>query len=406
MDGNRSFSRMVGVVVGLGVSALAAQAQGTRAVSVDPETGLAAAVLVENRALAHTAQLLPVDASGAIAGDTLDVQLDRLIANLSAVLGEVGSGLDAIARLNMYVASDALVGEATARLKNRLGDGAHPAVTWVVSALADPAALVAADAIAAVADDRAPDAVLRHTSGTLPARNGAAHVAVLPKGRALYISGMAEMDTQDLVAASKGTMDQLHEVLALNGLSAEHVVHLKAFMKPASGVAEAEAAMAAFYPDATAPAMTFVDWLNGIPTEIELIAWIPGAPESADPVEHRWPPEVARSPVYCRYAIVNSPVRIYTRGFTARETLDAAGQVHDIFAQLKAVLEPLGGDFRHMIKATYYVTEDDTSTALNEIRPEYYDPERPPAASKATVAGSGSPENRLVLDMVATGAAK
>ena len=234
MHGNRSISRMFGVVVGLGVSALAAQAQGTRAVSVDPETGLAAAVVVEDRALAHTAQLLPVDASGAIAGDTLDAQLDQLIANLSSILGEVGSGLDAIARLNMYVASDALVGEAAARLKGRLGDGAHPAVTWVVSALADPAALVAAAAVAAVADDRAPDAVLRHTSGTLPARNGAAHVAVLPKGRALYISGMAEMDTQDLVVASKGTMDQLHEVLALNGLSAEHVVHLKAFMKPAS----------------------------------------------------------------------------------------------------------------------------------------------------------------------------
>ena len=59
-----------------------------------------------------------------------------------------------------------------------------------------------------------------------------------------------------------------------------------------------------------------------------------------------------------------------------------------------------------MIKATYYVTADDTSTALNEIRPEYYDPERQPAASKATVAGSGSPDKRLVLDMVATGAAK
>ena len=43
---------------------------------------------------------------------------------------------------------------------------------------------------------------------------------------------------------------------------------------------------------------------------------------------------------------MNSPVRIYTRGFTARKTLDAAGWVHDIFAQLKAVLEPLGGDFR------------------------------------------------------------
>lgn len=399
----KRFSKgLMGATIALGVCIMMAPAQGeNRAIGVDPTTGLASAVVAEDKALAHTTQLLPVDDQNTVWGETPSEQLGMVLSNLATVLGDVGSGLNQIVRLNVYVSGQGLV-EQTARLLNdHLPADSHPTVNFVVAQPSDPAALIALDAIATVADDKAPQAVLRHTSDRLPARNGVAHVAVMPKGRTLYISGMAEMDTPDLAEASTGTMKQLHGVLALNGLSAEHVVHLKAFMKPATGVAEAEKAMAAFYPEAAAPPMTFVDWLNGIPTEIELIAWIPGAADSADPVLHRWPPDVTPSPVYCRYAIVNSPTRIYTKGFTANSALDASGQVHDIFAQLKAVLDPLGSDFRHLVKATYYVTADDTSTALNEIRPEYYDPQRPPAASKATIAGSGIGNRGLVLDMIA-----
>lgn len=389
----------IGVAIGLcGIAQAANQSSG-----VDPATGLATAVLVENKALAHTTQLLPVDSEGKIIGDTLDAQLAQAVKNAATVLGEVGSSLDQIARLNVFVTTDAQVGEAAGLLKEHLGEGAHPAVTFVVAKQSDPAALVSLDAIASVDDAKAPTMVLRHTSASLPARNGIAHVAVLPKGRALYISGMAEQDTQDQAEASTGTMEQLHGVLALNKIGPEHVVHLKAYMKPQSEVPIAEKAMAAFYPDAAAPPMTFVDWLNGIPTEIELIAWIPDASVSDDPVLHLWPSDAVPSPVYCRYAVISSASRIYTKGFTANGAMDPAAQVHDIFAQLKAAIEPLGSDFRHMVKATYYVTAEDTSTALNEIRPEYYDPQRPPAASKATVAGSGFADRGLVLDMIAVG---
>jgi enamine deaminase RidA (YjgF/YER057c/UK114 family) len=394
-----TFMGAVGIAIGLcSIAQAANQASG-----VDPTTGLATAVVVENKALAHTAQLLPIDQDGKVVGDTLDAQLAQVVKNTGTVLGEVGSGLNEIARLNVFVTTNALVGEATALLKNHLGPDAHPAVTFVVAKLSDPAALVGLDAIASVNDAKAPASVLRHTSSALPARHGMAHVAVLPRGRALYVSGMSELGTQDQAAASTGTMKQLHGVLALNKIGPEHVVHLKAYMKPTESVPAAEQAMAEFYPGAPAPPMTFVDWLNDIPTEIEMIAWIPESSESDDPVLHLWPAEVTPSNVYCRYAVVNSATRIYTKGFTASSALDPAGQVHDIFAQLKAAIEPLGSDFRHLVKATYYVTADDTSTALNQIRPEYYDPQRPPAASKATVAGTGFADRGLVLDMIAAG---
>ena len=60
-----------------------------------------------------------------------------------------------------------------------------------------------------------------------------------------------------------------------------------------------------------------------------------------------------------------------------------------------------GGDFRHLVKATYYVSDDPASRALNELRPRHYDPARPPAASKAMVAGVGAPGRAITLDMIA-----
>ena len=76
-------------------------------------------------------------------------------------------------------------------------------------------------------------------------------------------------------------------------------------------------------------------------------------------------------------------------------------QVAGVFDRLKAVLARTGSDFRHLAKATYYVSADDASRKLNELRPRYYDPKRPPAASKAVVPGVGMAGRTVTLDMIA-----
>ena len=45
--------------------------------------------------------------------------------------------------------------------------------------------------------------------------------------------------------------------------------------------------------------------------------------------------------------------------------------------------------------------DEDASQQLNEVRPRYYDPKRPPAASKATVHGVGLKQRSITLDMIA-----
>ncbi len=52
-------------------------------------------------------------------------------------------------------------------------------------------------------------------------------------------------------------------------------------------------------------------------------------------------------------------------------------------------------------RATYYVADADANTALNKIRPEFYDPQRPPAASNASVIATGVDRTSVTLDVIA-----
>ncbi|MGE3314127.1 MAG: hypothetical protein AB7O26_03345, partial [Planctomycetaceae bacterium] len=68
--------------------------------------------------------------------------------------------------------------------------------------------------------------------------------------------------------------------------------------------------------------------------------------------------------------------------------------------------ERVRSDLKHLAKATYYVTNDDVSGKLTTLRPKYYDPKHPPAASKASVTGVGMEKCTITLDMIAVPAAK
>jgi enamine deaminase RidA (YjgF/YER057c/UK114 family) len=64
------------------------------------------------------------------------------------------------------------------------------------------------------------------------------------------------------------------------------------------------------------------------------------------------------------------------------------------------VLKGTGSDWKHLVKATYYCSNNETSAKLNELRPKYYDPSRPPSASKALVNGVGRAARGLTIDMI------
>lgn len=370
-------------------------------VDANDTTGCSAAVVVGDAPRAITTQLLPLDQDGEIVGKAnADAQIQKVLADLEAVLKTADSGFDKILRLHVCLANDEIVKNATEALARTFTGKAKPAVTFVVGNLTHFDALVAMDAVA-VSSLRDPTGAVRHFSADgVYHKTATAHVAILPPGPVFYLSGQPTPG-KDMGPAAEKTLKTLQETLAFLKLSNLNVVQLKVFMGPIAQAALVEQeVIKAFAPQASPP-IVFVEWIAGIPIEIELIAAAPQAPVDADTVTFLTPPGVKASPVYSRIANVSRGKTIYISGLYGTTPDDGAAQIHEIFATLKKLLAKTGSDLEHMAKATYYCCTDDASRKLNEIRPQYYSPKRPPAASKAMVRGVGKPGSGITIDMIA-----
>lgn len=389
------------MLLGATVSAQAAEPARLRWVDPHEKTGSSQAVVVDSLALAHTAQFLPFDSAGRIVGkDDPDAQIQQVLNNLEAALVEARSGFDQAVKINVYVRRSKLVSEVQDALFWRFKGEARPAVSIVESTLAHPDAVVAMDAVAAV--PKAGAEVKRFRAATLPGPRSGTHVAVLPVGPHIYVSGQASLKGNDLAQATRQTMESLRATLKFLELNDTHIVQLKAFLRPMSAVGEVEKEIAKSFGDQPVPPLVFVEWQSDLPIEIELVAAAPAPKEKArEPIEFLTPPGVQASPVYSRITRINHGKIVYVAGLYGKSETKAEAQIQEIFTTLGQLLQKTGSDFRHLAKATYYVTDDETTRKLGELRLKQYDPRRPPAASKAQVNGVGFAGKTMTLDMIA-----
>ena len=113
------------------------------------------------------------------------------------------------------------------------------------------------------------------------------------------------------------------------------------------------------------------------------------------------PPGAQASPYFSRVAIVRGGPRIFTGSVVSGGADDVQADVRGMFRELESLLREAGSDLKHMVKATYFVGNDEASGALSRVRGELYDPRRPPAASKAGVEDTGFVGRASVVDMIA-----
>jgi enamine deaminase RidA (YjgF/YER057c/UK114 family) len=365
-----------------------------RPVRPDDATGTSAAVVVDGAAnLAHTEQLLPVGADGAvIAPDRVDKQAAAVLDRLESTLRDAQSGLDRLVKVDVYLARPDALGPFQKAFARRIAGKAQPAVSYVVGALSRPEAVVALDAIAVTA---------------LSESKSKGRFAVLPSGPRVYVSGQADPE-DDLAVAARKTLLGLDSTLKYLGLDRSRVVRLKAFMQPMTpaSAAAVKREVADFYGGKDIPPLSMVEWRLSPkqPIEIELVA---AGREPVDvPVEYLAPPALKPSPVFSRVARLSAGPLIYVSGLYGSSGTTGTAQVEAIFDSLGAILAESGSDFRHLAKATYYVSDSAASRALNDLRPRHFDPQRPPAASKAFVAGVGLAGRTVTLDMIAVPARK
>jgi enamine deaminase RidA (YjgF/YER057c/UK114 family) len=226
--------------------------------------------------------------------------------------------------------------------------------------------------------------------------------AIPPPGPIIYVSGMA--DTNSLPDATRITLGKLMAAIGHLGLGKSDVVQLKAFFQPMSQAAVVRKAIADFF-GGIAPPTVCVEWISPAPNppiEIELIA--AGKPDSTndnESVVFLTPRGTTSTKVFSRVAKVNRGQLIFISGLYGMNAHDGEGEVREIFQSLGKILQRSGSDFEHLVKATYYVSDDVAGNKLNDIRPEFFNPVRPPAASKAKVRGVGVPGKTLTVDMIA-----
>jgi len=404
IDRKHQGSAMLGLAI-FCVSSLfvapAAPAASIEYVGENRQAGLSAAVVVEGYALAHTAQLLPLDKQGRVVGEgAVDAQLAQALFNLESALAAAGSGTEHLVKINFYVDGPKTAAAARGLLAKRFPAPVRPALSWVATALPHPRALLALDAVAAV-PGAGPEAVVRQAVQTGGA-DAATAVAVLPRGECVYVSGQAE--DGDLPAATAKTLDSLVRTIGHLGLNASHVVQVKAFLRPMEQAAVVQEQLAKTFRGQRPPPLSLVEWSGDRPIEIEMIVAAPArSPPAAarDTVSYFTPPELKASPLYSRVARLHGGKTIYVSGLYAEKPGSTEAQVRDLFASLQSALRVTAGDLRHLVKATYYCADDDASEMLNKIRPEFFDPQRPPAASKALVRGVAVPDRSMTMDLIA-----
>lgn len=357
------------------------------------QMGSSDAVIVKDVPLAHTSQIFSLDKRGEfVFKGELQKQIEQIFSNLSKALNTADSGLGQIVKLNIYLKNTTLISEVQTEISSRFKPNKLPAVTYVTGDLSHPDALISIDAIAV--SSYSSDKFVKYF------HSGSAQVSILPLGPVVYISGQAAKG--NLADATLNTLKQLEETLHFLGLEKRDIVQIKSFINPISDLKIVQNVMADFFKEGTIPPLVNVEWLSKDPLiEIELIASSNRTlSKSNEQIDFITPSGMVHSPVYSKVSRVNYGSKVYVSGLFGNTEGGVQSELSDIFDFLELIMKKSGSDLKHLVKATYYVSNDLHSAALNEIRPKYYDPERPPAASKALVKGVGSTKAGVGMDMI------
>jgi enamine deaminase RidA (YjgF/YER057c/UK114 family) len=355
--------------------------------------GSSDAVIVKNVPLAHTSQIFSLDKRGKfVFKGELQKQLGQIFGNLSKALNVADSGLEQVVKLNIYLKNTSQISEIQTQISKRFQSGKLPAVSYVTGNLSYPDALVSIDAIAVSSNSS--DNFVKYLNF------GSVQVSILPSGPVVYVSGQAAKG--NLAESTLNTLNQLQETLHFLGLEKKDIVQIKSFINPIADLSIVQNVMAEFFKGGTIPPLVNVEWLSKDPLiEIELIASSNRTlSKSNDQIDFITPKGMVHSPVYSKVTRVNFGSKVYVSGLYGNTERGIKSELSDIFDFLDFIMKQSGSDLKHLLKATYYVSNDLHSAALNAIRPQYYDPKRPPAASKAMVKDVGAIKAGVGIDMI------
>ena len=80
---------------------------------------------------------------------------------------------------------------------------------------------------------------------------------------------------------------------------------------------------------------------------------------------------------------------------------DVGAQTEQVFENLNAALAAAGGDFSHVVKFGFFMTDIEQAGAAREVRDRYVDTANPPASTAVEVSRLVRPEFLVEVDAIA-----
>jgi enamine deaminase RidA (YjgF/YER057c/UK114 family) len=120
------------------------------------------------------------------------------------------------------------------------------------------------------------------------------------------------------------------------------------------------------------------------------------------------PPTIAAPKGYSHVAVVTSGKIVFIAGQVALAPDgtfvgegDPRAQAEQVFRNLQAALEAAGGNFSHVVKLNFYVTDVAHLPIYREVRDQFIDTARPPASTAVEVRSLFRPECLIEIEAVA-----
>ena len=111
--------------------------------------------------------------------------------------------------------------------------------------------------------------------------------------------------------------------------------------------------------------------------------------------------EFPQYPVTMNYGELEAEIRKASQRIRGNPLDDPEAQAASVFGQIEKAVVEAGGDFRHLAKATYYITEGKSPPAgMDVVRRKVFDPKRPPAASRNNLRHVGGDGGVMAVDMI------
>jgi enamine deaminase RidA (YjgF/YER057c/UK114 family) len=356
------------------------------------------------RALMHTEQCLAFGgAVSELEGADVQAQTEAIVKELDKEMKYFRSGLGQSMRVNVCIKRSGDRAAVQETITRHL-EGAVPALCFVVGDLPVKEALVGIDAVGST--DYTTESYSGKARPVVSSRKGiwGARMAFLPAGRSIFVSGQS-VKGDDVADSAAKTLEQLGETLKFLDRSWTNVVRVKTFLRNPHQNAKVVSEMIAsrFQPKEFVPPQVFVEWTGPHDLEIELVVDGGAAMPELPRVEFLTPPRMKASPVFSRVVRVNHGRLIYTAGVTGGNGDDPLNQAKVVLGEIETSMAVFRADLRHLVKATYHLSDAAAGKGLDEVRKMLFDPKSPPAASKASVKGFGIPGATLMVDMIGVG---